>query len=210
MVALLLALFVNVGLFQVVFALNRTSPPETVVLPARRTVRVLNVPKQPERTQEQPTQAKVEPAQQTSPAKATPLLPELELAATSLSHATLPGPTTAKVGAPGVKPAKAVARPASPASVLSEVELDRPLLSLSSPEVVFPVVAKRRGIEGDVKLELFVGPDGHVVRVRPLSGPSVLVAAAEASARRTVFSKPTAGGRPVSVLKPKVYAFRLE
>lgn len=52
---------------------------------------------------------------------------------------------------------------------------------------LYPELAKRMGVSGVVKLELTVGPEGHVQEVKVISGHPLLREAAVASAKNWVF-----------------------
>ncbi len=54
---------------------------------------------------------------------------------------------------------------------------------------LYPELAKRMGVSGAVKLELTVGPDGHVQDVKVISGHPLLRQAAAASAKNWIFAE---------------------
>jgi iron complex outermembrane receptor protein len=64
-----------------------------------------------------------------------------------------------------------------------------------------------RGAEGEVVVEVTVGPDGTPSAVRVLSGPDVFRAAALAAAASLRFSPATDRGRPVASIVPVVFRF---
>jgi TonB family protein len=81
------------------------------------------------------------------------------------------------------------AEPASTAKPSSTNEaVDEYQISLRKPVKVvwpkYPKLAELRHIEGDVLLELHVNPNGKVQKIRPLTGNSVLIEAAEEAARQ--------------------------
>ena len=52
---------------------------------------------------------------------------------------------------------------------------------------VYPVIARRVGIQGSVSVAVTIAPDGHVVEVKPVAGNTLLRAAATDAARQWVF-----------------------
>jgi TonB family protein len=81
------------------------------------------------------------------------------------------------------------------------------LASYIAPE--YPDVARLAGIEGDVILRVFVGRDGTIRDVVPLSGPPVLARAAVRSVEQWRYAPALIDGHPVDVITTVTLAFRL-
>lgn len=76
----------------------------------------------------------------------------------------------------------------------------------SAPRIVrrvephYPEAARRHGVDGLVKLEVLVLPDGTVAGARPIHGPSVLGKAAAAAVRQWQYEPLVINGRAVPAL----------
>jgi TonB family protein len=77
-------------------------------------------------------------------------------------------------------------------------------------DAVYPPEQKAAGVEGDVELEGIIGGEGEVIDVRILraTNESFAKAAAEA-ALGWVYYKPRVSGRPVCLIVPMNFEFRL-
>ena len=82
----------------------------------------------------------------------------------------------------------------------------RRLISSLAPE--YPDVARLAGIEGDVTLRIFIGRDGTMRGITPVSGPPVLARAAIRAVERWRYTPALIEGRPVNVITTVTLAFR--
>lgn len=73
----------------------------------------------------------------------------------------------------------------------------------------YPDVARLAGIEGDVTLRIFVGRDGTIRGITPVSGPPVLARAAMRAVEQWRYAPALVAGRPVEVVTTVTLAFRL-
>jgi TonB family protein len=73
----------------------------------------------------------------------------------------------------------------------------------------YPLEAKQKGIEGVVKIEQVIGPDGSVRRVKLLSGPPLLAPAALEAARYWRYFPALLNGQPVETEQEITIDFRL-
>jgi protein TonB len=95
-------------------------------------------------------------------------------------------------------------------------EVDRAPRLLRQPSgldlrALYPEVARRQGIEGNVRLELLVSEAGAVVDARVIEpAGNGFDEAAVTAARRMAFSPAVRGGRPVAVRIPWTLKFRLD
>jgi protein TonB len=81
------------------------------------------------------------------------------------------------------------------------------LVTSIAPE--YPEVARLAGIEGDVTLRIFVGQDGTVRGITPLSGPPILARAAMRALEQWRYAPALVDGDPVDVVTTVTLAFRL-
>jgi TonB family protein len=81
------------------------------------------------------------------------------------------------------------------------------LVNSIAPE--YPDVARLAGIEGDVTLRIFVGRDGRIRDVMPISGPPVLARAAMHAVEQWRYAPALIDGHPVDVVTTVTLAFRL-
>ena len=81
------------------------------------------------------------------------------------------------------------------------------LVKSIAPE--YPDVARLAGIEGDVTLRIFVGRDGTIRDVVPVSGPPVLARAAIHAVEQWRYVPAVVNGRPMNVITNVTLAFRL-
>ena len=73
----------------------------------------------------------------------------------------------------------------------------------------YPDVARMAGIEGEVTLRIFVGRDGTIRGIAPLSGPPVLARAAMRAVEHWRYAPALVEGHPVGVVSTVTLAFRL-
>lgn len=156
-----------------------------------------------------------EEAAEPSKAVSTPPLVELSAPAepeTSRSEgppkaATLPLQPVERQDEPPVRSAApAVAAPvneppagpsaSSTIAVPMEVQAAR---LLKQPRVPYPYQARREKVSGAVRFEAVIREDGSVERVLAISGHPLLIAAAEASVRKWIYSPATVNGKPAKV-----------
>ena len=87
------------------------------------------------------------------------------------------------------------------------VDQQKRLVKSIAPE--YPDVARLAGIEGDVTLRIFVGRDGTIRDVVPVSGPPVLARAAIHAVEQWRYVPAVVNGRPMNVITSVTLAFRL-
>lgn len=90
---------------------------------------------------------------------------------------------------------------------LGESAMARRLLSRREP--TYPDRAKSEHIQGDVRLQVRVAPDGTVQAVNLVSGPPQLVQAAKAAVRQWRYQPVISSGTPVAVVTTATVQFRL-
>ena len=74
---------------------------------------------------------------------------------------------------------------------------------------VYPEVARRAGIEGDIILRAYVSGEGRVTGLKVLEGPPILARAAIDAVQQWRYQPMTLNGRPTNVVTTFVVAFRL-
>jgi protein TonB len=74
----------------------------------------------------------------------------------------------------------------------------------------YPSAALRYHIQGTVRLEALVGKDGHIERLRLVSGHPLLVRAAKEAALRWVYRPTLLRGKPVRVITVIEIQFQLD
>jgi TonB family protein len=74
---------------------------------------------------------------------------------------------------------------------------------------IYPEVARRLGTQGLVVLDAVIAPDGSVKKLRPVSGPDVLVQSATAAVGSWKFEPYLSSGKPVEVETTIAVEFRL-
>jgi protein TonB len=67
-------------------------------------------------------------------------------------------------------------------------------------EPVYPDAAKKQGIRGQVRIDVFIGKDGRVQRLEPISGNPVLVEAARQAIMQWVYKPTLVNGEPIEVV----------
>jgi len=80
---------------------------------------------------------------------------------------------------------------------------------ISSVPPVYPATARSSGVQGDVVVETTIDKTGNVVRMRVVSGPSMLRNSALESLRRWKFEPSRLDGEPVEVQMQVTIKFRL-
>jgi protein TonB len=74
---------------------------------------------------------------------------------------------------------------------------------------VYPEVARKAGIEGDVVLRTYVSSNGRVTGLKAVSGPPLLTRAAIEAVRQWRYQPVMINGRPTNVVTTFIVAFRL-
>jgi len=74
---------------------------------------------------------------------------------------------------------------------------------------VYPEMARRAGVQGDVVLECVIDEGGSVTDLRVVTGPPLLTQAALDAVRRWAYSPTRLNGRPVRVILTVTVRFRL-
>ncbi|QEY58759.1 energy transducer TonB [Pseudomonas sp. C27(2019)] len=175
----------------------------------------------PSRTRQQMPEKPVEPQPETPPTQQAPQPPRTPQVATldlavpqlssSISVATVAAPSlqglTAQTPAP-VAPAAPAAAPAAPSAPSNDSEV----IPLNQVLPVYPDSARRRGIEGYVKLAFTITAEGKVenVRVIEASPENVFNREARRAAVRWRFAPRREGGQLVEREAVKTLQFRLE
>jgi protein TonB len=124
------------------------------------------------------------------------------------------------LGDPTVAPTRSRPRPMRPAPMAAPppprrravVYLKREPVPVMVPQVPYPRAAKRANVEGTVKLEVVVGRDGRVVRVRVLKRLGYGLDEAAVRALKQARFRPAMGsdGKPMVYTIRYKYTFRLE
>jgi TonB family protein len=86
----------------------------------------------------------------------------------------------------------------------------KPCQLVSSVQPEYPKKARRRHIEGNVKLRVVVGTDGSVRSVSPLGGPPLLIAAAMDATRQFRYKPAQLNGQPIQSIQTIDISFKLE
>jgi len=81
---------------------------------------------------------------------------------------------------------------------------------VSLPQPLYPVIAKKAGIQGAVNIQILVDELGRVVSAQIVSGNAFLNPAAKEAALRARFTPTTLNGVPVKIQGVITYNFRLE
>ncbi|MGA7559651.1 MAG: TonB family protein [Terriglobales bacterium] len=90
---------------------------------------------------------------------------------------------------------------------VSPETMDKRILTKVDP--VYPEAARSAGTEGRVELDAVIAPDGSVKRLRPVSGPDLLVRSATEAVQSWKFEPYLSSGKPVEVETAIVVEFRL-
>jgi TonB family protein len=75
---------------------------------------------------------------------------------------------------------------------------------------IYPEVARKAGIEGDVVLRAYVSSDGRVTNLRVLAGPPILARAAIDAVQQWRYQPVKINGRATNVVTTLIVAFRLQ
>jgi protein TonB len=82
--------------------------------------------------------------------------------------------------------------------------------AVNLPAPLYPEMAKRARTTGMVSVEVVIDLTGRVISAKALSGPTLLLAAAEQAAMRARFSPTLLSGQPVKVSGQINYNFSLD
>lgn len=173
----------------------------------------------PSRSRQQMPEKPVEPQLETPPTQQAPQPPRTpQMAALDLAVPQLSSTISINATAPSLQgltaQAAAPAAPAAPAAsaAASAPSNDAEVIPLNEVLPVYPDSARRRGIEGYVKLAFTITPDGKVenVRVVESSPANVFDREARRAAVRWRFAPRTEDGRSVAREAVKTLQFRLE
>jgi len=74
---------------------------------------------------------------------------------------------------------------------------------------VYPDVARKAGVEGDVVLRIYVSGEGRVTALKVLDGPPILARAAVEAVQQWQYQTLVINGRPANVVTTLIVAFRL-
>jgi len=86
-------------------------------------------------------------------------------------------------------------------------EMQRHLENAVAP--VYPEVARKAGVEGDVVLRISVSGEGRVTALKVLDGPPILARAAVKAVKQWQYRALTINGQPTTVVTTIVVSFRL-
>lgn len=176
----------------------------------------------PRRTRQQMPERPVEPQPETPPTQQAPEPPRtqqvaaLDLAVPQLSSnisvAAAAAPSLQGLTAQTVAPAAPPAPAAAPAAAPSAPSNDSEVIPLNQVLPVYPDSARRRGIEGYVKLAFTITAEGKVENVRVIesSPANVFNREARRAAVRWRFAPRREGGQLVEREAVKTLQFRLE
>ena len=82
------------------------------------------------------------------------------------------------------------------------------LLHKVEPE--YPAAALQRRIQGTVRFTATIGKDGHIERLRLISGHPLLVRAARVAAEQWIYRPTLSGGKPIRVITTIDIHFQLD
>lgn len=167
-----------------------------------------------------PVAAALRPATQAAPSKEPDGLPVPDdRALASLDDALPLGPGCSRPGClPGLSAALGGGEPghgersaavAGPERVLVSGRDVSPPLKLYDVPPVYPELARRIRVAGEVVIACTIAPDGRVADARVVSGPPLLDAAALAAVLRWRYRPTLLGGTPVAVALTVTVRFRL-
>ncbi len=146
--------------------------------------------------------------------KVAPLNPAgARIEAPPVMPAEVPGITSGKNGnvlnsivSGGARSELAPPPPKSPVHVGGLVKEPR---LLSSVRPVYPQLAKQRGVEGDVTVDVVIDRSGKVTDMKVVSGHALLQQAAIEALRQWKYEPPTLDGQPVSMKMLVTVRFRI-
>lgn len=98
-------------------------------------------------------------------------------------------------------------KPKAPVRVGGRVKAPRPL---STPEPLYPILAKQAKVQGDVLIDAVIDTSGNVVEMRVVSGHPLLIPAATEALRKWRYEPTYLNEEPVSVQLLVTIKFRLQ
>jgi TonB family protein len=81
---------------------------------------------------------------------------------------------------------------------------------VSKVDPVYPEQARAAGIDGDVQLEVVIGPDGHVQSADPKDGNPILATAAAEAVKQWIYQPTHLNGDPIAVITTVTVPFKLQ
>jgi len=115
------------------------------------------------------------------------------------SHSTVhPGSNAAKLEI--TRPEAAVAAPAQPtalAAATNAAEHQQMSIDAVRPQASYPLLAQHMNVQGSVVLQAVIGADGIIQALHVLSGPAILVSAAQQAVRQWRFKPLLQNGQAV-------------
>jgi TonB family protein len=99
-----------------------------------------------------------------------------------------------------------------PASAQSPIQIESEKAQaylIKRIEPVYPPIAKAAHIQGDVTLQIEIGPNGQVKHIKAVNGPSLLIPAAESAVQKWEYRPFLANGVAVSVTTTVKITFSL-
>jgi len=90
---------------------------------------------------------------------------------------------------------------------VSSETMEKQIVTKAAP--LYPESARKTGLEGVVVLDAVIAPDGSVKRLRPMSGPDLLVQSAAEAVRSWKFEPYLSSGKAVEVETTIAVEFRL-
>lgn len=218
-------------------ATSRTSQPQTIApIPATDTQRT-PAPARSSNSSAAPVNANPPTTQKDQDAHASVAQPNQDAFATNRSNPVQPSAISSPPRAPSVEAAKTESSPVVPSVPLSGVPSGSvaatsqfhairippkmqskasqvagnlqigQLISSFSP--AYPIEAAREGVEGIVKLDVIVGPNGAVESAQVLSGPTSLTDACVSAVKQWRYSGTSLGGNPIEAEQYVTIVFRL-
>ncbi len=104
-----------------------------------------------------------------------------------------------------------------PAFAAQEVAANHHVFASDSPQLhivkktepIYPAIAKAAHVSGQVKLQIEIGPDGHVISAQNVSGPAMLVGAAQECVKQWLYEPISVDGKPATVSSTVTIPFGL-
>jgi protein TonB len=114
------------------------------------------------------------------------------------------GPIQVDAGEPPPSPA------ATPANRILKVSKILNSQALSLPRPTYPIIARQMRLQGVVNVQVLIDEEGRVVSAKALTGPGVLIPAAQQAAMQARFSPTIVGDQPVKVSGVITYNFVMQ
>jgi len=94
-------------------------------------------------------------------------------------------------------------------STFAQSASNTPVRLMTKTEPVYPPIAKAAHVSGDVELQIQIDSDGHVVGSKVISGPPMLVGAAQDCVRQWVYEQPKVNDKPMATSALVTVNFKL-